>query len=64
VGDVEVGVQSQLAQPPAGARDRAQQLVAQRGEGRVQRLVRAEELLGALLPRRVTSPSRARVIAT
>ena len=50
VGDVEVGVQAQLAQAPAGARDRAQQLVAQRGEGRVQRLVGAEELLVALLP--------------
>ena len=53
VGDVEVGVQAQLAQAPGGARDRAQQLVAQRGEGRVQRLVGAEELLGALLPRRL-----------
>ena len=65
VGDVEVGVQAQLAQAPAGARDRAQQLVAQRGEGGVQRLVGAEELLGALLPRRVAArrappPGRAR----
>ena len=65
VGDVEVGVQAQLAQAPAGARDRAQQLVAQRGEGGVQRLVGAEELLGALLPRRrparrAPPPGRAR----
>ena len=58
VGDVEVGVQAQLAQAPGGARDGAQQLVAQRGEGGVQRLVGAEELLGALLPRRLQRGAR------
>ena len=50
VGDVEVGVEAQLAEAPGGARDVAQQLVAQLGERRVQRLVGAEELLVAVLP--------------
>ena len=50
VGDVEVGVEAQLAEARADARDVVQQLVAQRLVGRVQRLVGAEQLLLALLP--------------
>ena len=48
--DVEVGVEAQLAEPPADLRDRRQQLVAQQPERRLQRLGRAEELLLARLP--------------
>ena len=50
VGHVEVGVEAQLAQARADARDAGQQLVAQRLERGVQRLVGAEELLGDVLP--------------
>ena len=62
VRDVEVGVEAQLAQPPAGARGPLQQLVAQQPVGGVQRLGGAEQLLLALLPRRRRArraPSRA-----
>jgi hypothetical protein len=52
VGDVEVGVEAQLAQPRARAGDALQQLVAQRLEGRVHGLVGAEQLLLAVLPLR------------
>ena len=48
--DVEVGVEAQLAEPPADLRDRRQQLVAQQPERRLERLGRAEELLLARLP--------------
>ena len=41
VRDVEVGVEAQLAEPPADLRDRGQQLVAQQPERRLQRLGRA-----------------------
>ena len=50
VGDVEVGVEAQLAEPPADLRDRGHQLVAQQPERRLQRLRRAEQLLLARLP--------------
>ena len=50
VGDVEVGVEAQLAEAVAGARDALQQLVAQRLVGGVERLVGAEQLLAAVLP--------------
>src|SRR5687767_15228059 len=42
VGDVEVGVEAQLAEPPADLRDGRQQLVAQEPERRLERL-RSEE---------------------
>ena len=50
VGDVEVGVEAQLAEPPADLGDRRQQLVAQQPERRLQRLGGPEELLLARLP--------------
>ena len=50
VRDVEVGVEAQLAEPPADLRDRRQQLVAQQPERRLQRLGGAEQLLLARLP--------------
>ncbi len=50
VGDVEVGVEAQLAEPAADLRDRRQQLVAQQPERRLQRLRGPEQLLLALLP--------------
>ena len=50
VGDVEVGVEAQLAEARADARDVLEQLVAQLAERGVQRLVGAEELLVVLLP--------------
>ena len=50
VGDLDVGVQAQLDERPADARDVAQQLVAQLAERRVQRLVGAEQLLAAVAP--------------
>ena len=50
VRDVEVGVEAQLAQPPADLRDRREQLVAQDPEGRLQRLGGTEQLLVARLP--------------
>ena len=50
VRHVEVGVEAQLAQPPADAQRRLEQLVAQQPVGRVQRLGRPEQLLLALLP--------------
>ena len=62
VRDVEVGVEAQLAQPPAGARGPLQQLVAQQAVGGVQRLGGAEQLLLALLPHGAEqrrAPSRA-----
>ncbi len=40
VGDVEVGVQAQLAQAPADAPDAVQDLLAQHGQSRLQRLAR------------------------
>ena len=50
VRDVEVGVEAQLAEPPADLGDGRQQLVAQQPERRLQRLGRAEQLLLARLP--------------
>ena len=50
VRDVEVGVQAQLAEPLADAGDVGQQLVAQRLERRVQRLLGPEQLLLEHLP--------------
>ena len=50
VGDVEVGVEPQLAQARAHPRQRAQEVVAQRDEGGVEGLVGAEELLLAVVP--------------
>ena len=50
VRDVEVGVQAQLAEALADPRDVREQLVAQRLERRVQRLLGPEELLLELLP--------------
>ncbi len=50
VRDVEVGVESQLGEPPGGARRALHQLVAQQPVGRVQRLGRAEQILGQLEP--------------
>ena len=52
VGDVEVGVEAQLAQARADARDALQELVAQRLERGLQRLVGAEQLFLAVLPLR------------
>ena len=50
VGDVEVGVEAQLAEPAADLGDGRQQLVAQQPERRLQRLRRPEQLLLARLP--------------
>ena len=50
MGDVQVGVEAQLAEPPADLRHRGHQLVAQEPEGRLERLRRAEQLLLARLP--------------
>ena len=58
MGDVEVGVQPQLAQPRADLLNVAQQLVAQLADRRVQRLVGAEELLLEVLPLRAQRRAR------
>ena len=58
MGDVEVGVEAQLAQARADARDLLEQLVAQLAVGRVERLVGAEELLGVLVPLRAERDAR------
>ena len=50
MGDVEVGVQPQLAQARADLLDVAQQLVAQLPDRRVQRLVGPEELFFYIFP--------------
>ena len=50
VGDVEVGVEAQLAEALADPRDVLEQLVAQRLERRVQRLLGTEQLLLEHLP--------------
>ena len=50
VGDVEVGVEPQLAQAAAGAHRALQQLVAKQPVGRVERLGRPEQLLVLVLP--------------
>ena len=50
MGDVEVGVEAQLAEALADPRDVLEQLVAQRLERRVQRLLGPEELLLEHLP--------------
>ena len=60
VGDVEVGVEAQLAEPPADLGDRGQQLVAQQPERRLQRLGGAEQLLALLLP--LAADRRARLL--
>ena len=60
VRDVEVGVEAQLAEPPADLRDRGQQLVAQQPERRLQRLRGPEQLLLALLP--LAADSRPRLL--
>ena len=57
--DVEVGVEAQLAQPRADARQLLEQLVAQAPERRVQRLVGAEQLLGRAPPTSASSAARA-----
>ena len=48
--DVEVGVEAQLAEPPAGAHRPLEQLVAEQPVGRVERLGGAEQLLLLVLP--------------
>ena len=60
MGDVEVGVEAQLAEPAADLRDRGQQLVAQDPERRLQRLGRPEQLLALLLP--LAADRRARLL--
>ena len=59
VRDVEVGVEAQLAEPPADLRDRRQQLVAQQPERRLQRLGRARRAPPRAAPTRRATAARA-----
>ena len=60
VRDVEVGVEAQLAEPPADLGDRGQQLVAQQPERRLERLGGPEQLLLLVLP--LAADRRARLL--
>ena len=58
MGDVEVGVEAQLAQARAEARDVGEELVAALAEHRVERLGGPEQLLLAGLPLRAQGDAR------
>ena len=57
VRDVQVGIEPQLGEPPAGARGPDHQLVAQQPVGGGERLGRAEQLLLLVDPGRLRAPA-------